>query len=346
MKYQIDKLINNLVAELTDRQKDILFSRFGLNQAKPMTLAKIGEKYSITRERVRQVESLALNNVRNKFARGSFDDLIKDLQKHFNKLGGMQRETVLCEALKNTIGAEKANNYDNKIKFILQSSGVFNRQSDSKDYHPFWYVNDSQVKKADNLINKLSASIKDKKEDLIINNKFNDVFAKTIKSCGCPRHLALNYVTISKKFANNAYDDFGLSNWTEITPKTSRDWAYLVLRKKNSPMHFTELTGQINKFRKNKVTNPQTVHNELIKDGRFVLVGRGTYGLKEFNLMAGTAREVISQILRKHGPQESRGVIKLVLEQRMFKENTLLLNLQDRKHFRRLDDGRYMINKA
>ena len=84
----------------------------------------------------------------------------------------------------------------------------------------------------------------------------------------------------------------------------------------------------------------------MIKDGRFVLVGRGTYGLKEFNLMAGTAREVISQILRKHGPQESRGVIKLVLEQRMFKENTLLLNLQDRKHFRRLDDGRYMINKA
>ena len=93
MKYQIDKLINTLVAELTDRQKDILSSRFGLNQAKPMTLAKIGEKYSITRERVRQVESLALNNVRAKFARGSFDDLIKDLQKHFNKLGGMQRET-------------------------------------------------------------------------------------------------------------------------------------------------------------------------------------------------------------------------------------------------------------
>jgi len=346
MKYQIDKLINTLVADLTSRQKDILSSRFGFNQAKPMTLAKIGEKYGITRERVRQVESLALNNVRAKFARGNFDDLIKDLQKHFNKLGGMQRESSLCEALKKTISADKSNNYDNKIKFILQSANVFNRQSDSKDYHAFWYVNDNQVKKADDLIAKLLVSIKDKKEDLIINNKFDDVFVKTVKSCGCPRHLALNYITISKKFANNAYNDFGLSHWSEITPKTSRDWAYLVLRKNNSPMHFTELTGRINKLRKSKVTNPQTVHNELIKDGRFVLVGRGTYGLKEFNLMAGTAREVISQILRKHGPQESRSVIKLVLEQRMFKENTLLLNLQDRKNFRRLDDGRYMINKA
>jgi hypothetical protein len=346
MKYQIDKLINTLVADLTSRQKDILSSRFGLNQAKPMTLAKIGEKYSITRERVRQVELLALNSVRAKFARGSFSDLVKDLQKHFNKLGGVQKEAVLCEDLKKVIGSEKANNYNNKIKFILQSSGVFNRQSENKDYHAFWYVNDSQIKKANDLIIKLSASIKNKKDDLIINNKFDDVFVKTIKSCGCPRHLALNYVAVSKKFANNAYNDFGLSSWTEINPKTSRDWAYLVLKKKNAPMHFTELTTKINLLRKNKITNPQTVHNELIKDGRFVLVGRGTYGLKEFNLMAGTAREVISQILRKHGPQESRGVIKLVLEQRMFKENTLLLNLQDRSYFRRLDDGRYMIKKA
>jgi len=85
------------------------------------------------------------------------------------------------------------------------------------------------------------------------------------------------------------------------------------------------------------------VHNELIKDDRFVLVGRGTYGLREFGILPGTAREVITHFLQNQYALASRDLVKLVLQQRQFKENTLLLNLQNRKYFKRLPDGKYTI---
>ena len=147
----------------------------------------------------------------------------------------------------------------------------------------------------------------------------------------------------------NQYGETGLSSWSEINPKTARDWAYLVLKKGQKPLHFTEITEHINAVRAhrlNKKTNYQTVHNELIKDERFVLVGRGVYGLEEFGIMAGTAREVMGNILNDHGPLKPKALIQLVLERRMFKENTLLLNLQNRKHFKRLDDGRYVVREV
>ncbi len=77
-----------------------------------------------------------------------------------------------------------------------------------------------------------------------------------------------------------------------------------------------------------------------------MLVGRGTYGLREFGILPGTAREVIGHFLKKHGPMKSNEVVQMVLQERTFKENTLLLNLQNRKHFQRMDDGRYTVREA
>jgi len=157
--------------------------------------------------------------------------------------------------------------------------------------------------------------------------------------------VALNLTSISKKFTANHYGDVGLSAWSEINPKTSRDWAYLVLKREQKPLHFTALAERINNIRQRK-TNYQTVHNELIKDERFVLVGRGTYGLREFGIMPGTAKEVMATLLKTHGPMRSHELVKLVLTKRMFKENTLLLNLQNREHFQRMSDGRYNIKEV
>ena len=53
------------------------------------------------------------------------------------------------------------------------------------------------------------------------------------------------------------------------------------MRKHGSPMHFREATEAIAKTFGKKV-NDATCHNELIKDSRFVLVGRGLYALTEW----------------------------------------------------------------
>ena len=119
---------------------------------------------------------------------------------------------------------------------------------------------------------------------------------------------------------------------------------YLVLKKVVQPLHFRELTQKINdlKFDQKKAF-PQTVHNELIRDERFILVGRGIYGLREQGYEPGTAREVLVRILKKHGPLNTQKIIQLVQQERFLRENTILLNLQNKRYFQRLPDNRYTL---
>jgi RNA polymerase nonessential primary-like sigma factor len=58
--------LEKLMSELTAQQKEVISLRFGLNDGKPMTLAKIGECLSISRERVRQIEREALSKLRKR----------------------------------------------------------------------------------------------------------------------------------------------------------------------------------------------------------------------------------------------------------------------------------------
>lgn len=86
-----------------------------------------------------------------------------------------------------------------------------------------------------------------------------------------------------KNLEQNKYGEWGLGHWGEVKPKTVNDKIYLILKHGGQPLHFTEIANKINemKFDK-KIANAATVHNELILDDRYVLVSRGTYGLKEW----------------------------------------------------------------
>ncbi|MEA5599114.1 RNA polymerase sigma factor, RpoD/SigA family [Rivularia sp. UHCC 0363] len=60
--------LNNLLAELTAQQREVLTLRFGLNDGNEMSLAKVGERLSLSRERVRQLEHQALAHLRRRRA--------------------------------------------------------------------------------------------------------------------------------------------------------------------------------------------------------------------------------------------------------------------------------------
>ncbi|HAS95554.1 TPA: hypothetical protein DCS99_04015, partial [Candidatus Wolfebacteria bacterium] len=183
-----------------------------------------------------------------------------------------------------------------------------------------------------------------KKEELVFKGQFDQYFTQLVATASLDVAIGMNYLGISKKFSNNPYSDFGLSHWEEIAPKTARAKAYLILRKHGKPMHFRDIAHTINNtgFDK-KPVYAQTIHNELIKDNRFVLVGRGMYGLTEHGFFPGTAKDVIRQILVDGGPLAQQEVVKMVSAQRFLKENTILLNLQNKKHFKRLDNGTYHV---
>ena len=347
MKIVVDKLVSGFLTSLPKRQQEVLEGRYGLKNGREMTLAALGNRYGVTRERIRQIQNLSLNEIRSKAKENglaSFAGLVAD---HLASVGGLRRDDMLVSDMARLADDRgDKNTFGNRVRFLLEASHIVEYHPADKGYFSFWFSGESDLKRAEKLVETLEKSLGAKKEAVLADKKFDFHFSEAAKVSALKENVAENYVAVSKKFMANSYGDMGLSAWPEINPKTSRDFAYLVIKKEAKPLHFTSIAERINGIRKNKKTNFQTVHNELIKDERFVLVGRGTYGLQEFGIMPGTAKEVMATILKEHGPLKSRDLVKLVLERRMFKENTLLLNLQNKTFFKRGEDGKYFAKEV
>jgi len=147
-------------------------------------------------------------------------------------------------------------------------------------------------------------------------------------------------LALSKNIGKNALGDWGKSHSSNIKTKGMRDYAFLVIRKHGSPIHFRDVAKQIGTMF-NKKAHVATTHNELIKDKRFVLVGRGLYALREWGYAPGVVRDVIADVLKKNGPMAKEQIIEKVMKERYVKENTIVVNLQNPKYFKRDNDGKY-----
>jgi len=154
-----------------------------------------------------------------------------------------------------------------------------------------------------------------------------------------------NYLDLSKEIEKNPFEEYGLSEWSEITPKDVGDKAYIVMKHHAKPEHYTVITDLINKHGFDKrIAHKETVHNELIKDQRFVLVGRGIYALTEWGYQKGVVSDVISEILQKAKQPLSRDeIIDEVLKRRFVKRNTILVALSNKKLFAKVAKNKYAL---
>lgn len=342
-----EKLLSQILSILTPRQREVIERRYGLKDGKAITLAELGKNHGITRERVRQIEAGAIKDLREFIKGGILNDFLKTINDHVKNLGGARREALLLADLQVLLGEQPSPIFDSQVKFLLEIAGYPKYSPENEQFYSYWYQDEAENKKISAFITKVMKYMKTKKEKVLSHASVDKVFTEAIKPHNLKDLIALNYISLSKDFHINSFGDFGLSDWSEINPKTIRDWAYMVLRKEKKPLHFAEIAKVIEGYKKTaKSINPQTVHNELIKDTKFVLVGRGIYGLQEHGFTPGTAKEVMMRILKDNGPLKPKDLMEFVLKERVFKKNTIFINLQNKKHFNRLEDGRYTVNLA
>jgi hypothetical protein len=168
---------------------------------------------------------------------------------------------------------------------------------------------------------------------------------KEIRGETPPQHVIESLLTSAKSIRKNPYGEFGLSWWPSINPSGVKDKAYVAIAKAGKPLHFREVAEVINKAGwSKKKAHPQTVHNELIKDKRFVLVGRGLYALKEWGYEPGAVRDVIVSVLGEaQKPLSKDEIVAAAAKKRLVKVPTILLNLQNKKLFKRLDNGTFTL---
>ncbi len=331
---------------LTPKEKDVIVQRFSLDNHPKRTLESIGQQFSVTRERVRQIEKIALGKLRRTVQTtrlGVVSDLAnKILAEH----GGVLLETSLISEIINYLKATE-NVEPSIIRLALNINQNIQKIEKNNVYNTFWVL-----KNVDNSVisSVVSAGIKilKKKSDVISGSKMvvqvRQVLTEKLAEYNDP--FIISALEVDQR-VKKVGDGFGLMSWRHINPRSIRDKAYIILKTAKKPMHFVEISNKISEagFDK-KVVTVQAVHNELIRYDQFVLVGRGLYGLKEFGYDKGTVADVIENLLKKKGsPMSKQEIIDGVLDQRHVKKGTISLNLQKNPQFVRVGRAVYTLEE-
>ncbi len=323
-----------------EREREIITRRFGLFDRRE-TLEQIGELLGITRERVRQLEKAIL--IRLKIAAEenkvpAIHDVERTLIRDLSETGRVARVQDITERL---IGKDHDARHRAHVAFISELSPNLVVVAENDHYHHAVGIKEHGDEK------KIKADV--------------DEIVKTVKKHGEPLqiealHSKLNHenptqvraLASTSKHLAHLKDNWGLTKWPTVNPKNIRDKIYVILAENGSPMHFSDIAKSIkgSEFKRKDVTT-QAIHNELIKDKRFVLIGRGIYALDNWGFSKGTVADIITDVLKNaKEPLHRDEIVKRVLKSRQVKETTILLNLQSKSQFKRVAKATYALDEA
>ncbi len=323
-----------------EREREIITRRFGLFDRRE-TLEQIGELLGITRERVRQLEKAIL--IRLKIAAEenkvpAIHDIERTLIRDLSETGRVARVQDLADRL---VGKDHDARHRAHIAFVSELSPNLVVLPENDHYHHAVGIKEHGDEK------KIKADV--------------DEIVKTIKKHAQPLqieelHAKLNHenptqvraLASTSKHLAHLKDNWGLTKWPTVNPKNIRDKIYVILAENGDPMHFSDIAKSIkgSEFKRKDVTT-QAIHNELIKDKRFVLIGRGIYALDNWGFSKGTVADIISNVLKTATePLHRDEIVKRVLKSRQVKETTILLNLQSKSQFKRVAKATYALDES
>ncbi|OGD63197.1 hypothetical protein A2215_01940 [Candidatus Berkelbacteria bacterium RIFOXYA2_FULL_43_10] len=332
------KVMEREIATLKPNEQKVIRKRFGFHD-KVYSLAAIGRELRLSRERVRQIQRDALI----KLTRGvikSNQELIKRVIKAMEAHGGIVNKGEVADKLLTSKAASNKLERASLDLFITILPEIENIEK-HKDLHDSWMLvtlsKNNAVKVLKEWASELSNIKKPEKVEVLLEKFPNHKKHSITFLSALPR--------VSREIIETYNDRVGLVSWPEVNPKTIRDKIYYVLRKSQKPLHFTEIGRAIKQenFDDKKVV-VATIHNELIADKRYVLVGRGIYALSEWGYKKGTVREIIKKVLEESdGAMELDDIYDKVTKQRIVRKNTILINLQSKSMFKKIGTNKFIL---
>lgn len=316
-----------------EREQEIIARRFGLYDRKE-TLEQIGEMLGITRERVRQLEKAILSKLKSSNKEPALVARIeKELITNISAMGRVARVSDIAKKMGDT-GDDRDKAHIAFLATICPKLVVL--QENDHYYQSVGIASYFSEKEIKMLTDSVVNAIKSFGKPITIDKLHEQVNFEH------PDHVRA--LASLSKHLTHLKDEWGLTKWPTVNPKNIRDKIYVILKDTNKPLHFSEISKAIkdSDFKRRDVTT-QAIHNELIKDPRFVLIGRGIYALKEWGYKKGTVSDIIANVLQaSEGPMHKDDIVIEVMKKRQVKETTILLNLQGKKQFKRVAKATYI----
>lgn len=337
---EIQDTFETILSSLVEKERSVIIRRIGLNWEKE-TLQEIGDTYGITRERVRQIEDVGIKKIGRIMRTSSLMRIQESWEKILQMHGGIMTRDRLVSSIIADIGIEWQLNH-NIIDVLLQAD--YNLQRSKPQLGTNTYFHFAEItKKMVEAVHKEVLKVLKKKGDIIESS----VLYETV-------HLALfaQFGNLSNIVLDSIMDIFldivkgeekfiGLEKWKILNPATLKDKAIYVLKKNKEPLHFLDIAAAITE-RFGEPVKISTIHNELIRNGEFILIGRGIYVLKEWGYKDGTVLDVILEIFKKAAvPLSTEEITNRVLKVRQVKITTIYMNLQNKKYIERVGRNLY-----
>jgi DNA-binding phage protein len=332
----VQDILSNIERE---REREIVARRFGLFDRRE-TLEQIGELLGITRERVRQLEKSVIARFKVLAEQGQLPH-IKEIETALTRQLQQMGDAARINNLTAAVTAENSKTDQSRVVFLATLCPHLSVvEEDDHYYQAIGLTNVRDVAEMKTSITKLAEAIARAGEPIAIADAARDAGLEDAKQATALASISKDLATLNGRW--------GLVKWPMVNPKNIRDKIYVILKENGHHMHFNEIAAAIkdSDFKRKDVTT-QAIHNELIKDKRFVLIGRGIYALKEWGYSKGTVADIITEVLRQAGePLHRDEIVKRVLKSRFVKETTILLNLQGKTQFKRVAKATYELDET
>jgi len=308
------KILEKIFSKFDEREKNIISLRFGFGEKKEKSLEEIGKKYKISRERVRQIIEKSIKKAKNFFESTVLDSLFEEI----NSKAKLK--------LEDEIKSEKGNEFI----FLLHLDPRFERVKKTKTHLSFWVTDKIVKEKVKKILSQLEKFFEKERKTLTL-KEISEIFKEK-------EEILKEYLKVSRIIGERE-GVYGFKSWPEISPKTAKEKAYLILKKIQKPLHFRELAKLC------QIKKERTLHNALIKNEEFVLVGRGIYGLKEWGYYEGTTKDVLIKIFKeKKKPLSKEEILEEVKKHKLVKPSTVFAILTH-KEFKKNPEGKYIIEE-
>ncbi len=341
LNISLQDLLGDLFLVLTQKETEVIKRRFALTGQSKQTLEKIGKHFNVTRERIRQIESIALSKLKRTVRTTRLNEVNEIAKSILRTNGGLMLSNELVSSvLKRLPGAQLVDGSILKLSFAIDNEMA--AEGHSLTYKPFWRLSILSLEDISMIID-MAVKFLNKRHSCMKGGELvSSIQSMPVFQARIPSSELINSCLSIDERLKEITEGWGLTEWRFVRPRSIRDKVEIVLKKIAHPMHFMEIANQIKEasFDHKNVT-VQAVHNELIRYPQFVLVGRGLYALREWGYEPGTVADVIEKILKQKGALSKKQIIEEVGKQRTVKVGTISLNLQKMPYFVRVGRAVY-----
>ena len=341
----IVKSFEEILVSLSEKEKNVIERRVWLKWEKE-TLQSIWNSFSptITRERVRQIEESGIRKIWRIIKASILTDIQEKWIEFVKMSWGLASRDSLVNYLIKELNLEKDIN-KGVLETIVQSDFDILKSKQKLGCKIYFYLSKISRYNVD-VIHKEAIKVLKKKKDVIEKEELFKIVSENLKHLrGISAPLVGSVLELFDDIIFWEDNLVWLTKWKILNPKTLKDKAVYILKKEWTPMHFVDIANKIIEVLEDNV-KINTIHNELIRNEDFVLIGRGIYALREWWFKPGTVLDVISSILEKRNePMSTEEIVKEVLKIRDVKETTIYMNLQNRQVIERVWRNFYQLKQ-